>query len=90
MCPGIVYQHFKVHVLVEDTVLPCLYGLLTNKSQGTYQRFWEDLRNNTEEYVMQPVSLLTDFELASVQAIKEYFPYTIVTGCFFNLGQSLW
>ena len=90
MCPGIVYHHFKVRVLVEDTVLPCLYGLLTNKSQGTYQRFWEDLRNNTEEYVMQPVSLLTDFELASVQAIKEYFPYAIVTGCFFNLGQSLW
>ena len=90
VCPDIFYQLFTVHVLVQDNVLPCLYGLLPNKSKDTYCRFWEGLRNNTEEYDMQPVSVVTDFELASVQAFKEYFPNAIVTGCYFHLGQSVW
>lgn len=88
--PDIFYQLFTVHVLVQETVVPCLYGLLPNKSRETYRRFWDSVRSNTEEFDLQPVSVLTDFELASIQAVKDTFPNTNVTGCFFHLGQSLW
>ena len=40
--------------------------------------------------ILQPVSCLTEFELASKNAFLHMFPGVEILGCFFHLGQSLW
>jgi transposase-like protein len=65
-----------------------MYGLLPSKSAETYRRFWNAVTE--ERDLPQPTTIMTDFELASVQALRESFPDARITGCFFHLGQSLW
>ena len=38
---------------------------------------------------MSPAEVLTDFELATIQAIELAFPSTEVKGCFFHFAQAL-
>jgi hypothetical protein len=86
--PDIFYQLFTVHVLIEESVIPCIYALLPNKNRDTYSRFWAAIKSESEEE-FEPLSILSDFELASVQAVREHFPGAQVVGYFFHLCQSL-
>ena len=38
---------------------------------------------------MSPAEVLTDFELAIIQAIELAFPTTEVKGCFFHFAQAI-
>lgn len=87
--PEIFYQLFTLHVLVQDTVIPCVYALLPNKTAATYTRFWNALCESSGK-TFQPQSILTDFEQAAFRAIETAFPETRIAGCLFHLGQSLW
>ena len=40
VCPDIFYQVYTVHAEVNGRLLPCVYGLLPNKTQNTYRRFF--------------------------------------------------
>jgi hypothetical protein len=86
--PGIFYQVFTVHVLVQDVAIAAIYSLLPNKTKETYIRFWQLLKDSSPN--MQPESILSDFEMASFQAVRASFPQTEVVGCFFHLGQAVW
>ena len=61
------YQLFTVHILVKNTIIPCLYGFLPNKAKQTYERFWAGVYSFIQN--LQPESILADFELASIQPI---------------------
>ena len=39
---------------------------------------------------LTPVSILTDFEEGTMNALATVFPHATVHGCLFHLGQSLW
>jgi len=39
---------------------------------------------------LNPKSILTDFENASISAFKEVFPQIENRGCFFHLSQCIW
>lgn len=87
--PTVFYQLFTIHALVQDSVVPCIFALLPDKSHETYVRLWRGIIDNVDQ-TLDPQSVLSDFELASVQAIRDTFPNAAVKGCFFHLGQSLW
>jgi hypothetical protein len=87
--PNIYYQLLTVHVLVNETTIPCLYALLPDKTTETYRRFWRCVKDGADTE-LKPLSILSDFELASIQSIKAEFPTTNVVGCFFHLSQAVW
>jgi len=86
--PDIFYQVFTLHVLVQGVTIPAVYALLPNKSKETYSRFWQLLKESNVD--LEPQSILSDFELASFQAVRDTFPQTDIVGCFFHLAQAVW
>lgn len=86
--PSIFLQIFTVHALIKESVIPCIYALLTNKSEETYIAMFTKLKEL--EPLLDPISVLIDFEIASRNAITRAFPNSDIAGCLFHLGQSVW
>lgn len=68
-------------------VFPVLYALLMNKSQTTYQRLFDMIKQLWPAF--SPTSISVDFEKASINALQICFPEADVWGCFFHLGENL-
>jgi hypothetical protein len=88
--PELFEQIYTVHGSHEGFTIPCLYGLLPNKTKAMYRKFWRavyDLTGQSPETV-----LLTDFEQASYLAAiieaggDEFFEHG---GCFFLFRQAV-
>ena len=43
-CPDLFYQLYTIHALKQDRVLPCVYALLANKSQPTYECLFAEVK----------------------------------------------
>ena len=65
---------------------PVIYALLPNKEEGTYERFFIAVK--ALDPTIQPLSVLTDFEHAAVNALNTVFqtPNNDLSlhGCFFH------
>ena len=86
--PPLFHQLFTVHAERYGTVHPFVFALLPNKQEQTYTRFWNavlQLKPN-----LAPSHVLTDFEQASISAIRQAFPHTQTVGCFFHFSQAVW
>ena len=86
--PGLFYQLYSIHFDSTGGVHPtALYCLLPNKTHATYVR----LLNVVKELVpnASPTRILVDFESAAMNAFRDAFPGTDVTGCYFHLCQSI-
>lgn len=86
--PDIFYQLYTIHALVSDNVFPCIYVLLPNKTQATYDRMFHELSNITNG--ASPSSILMDFEKAAQNAFEATHPNSDVIGCFFHLCKNIW
>ena len=85
--PEIFYQVFTIHIFIHGTVIPVLFALLPNKQQSTYERL---LRGVNSLRQFNPTSVLADFELASINAIRNVYPSVNVVGCFFHFSQCVY
>ena len=93
--PTIFYQFYTIHVIIRPNTLarkrmcsvPLVYCLLTNKKYETYKRVFEVIKNHCSE---NPESIMTDFEMAAINAVKDVFVGVHHFGCYFHLGQALW
>lgn len=70
-----------------NDVFPMVYVLTTNRTIKTYRRVIRELKNLR---LLEPNSILMDFEQASIKAFSAEFPDAIIRGCFFHLSQSVW
>lgn len=61
-----------VHVLATNSLIPIVYALLLNKSQKTYVHFLNQSKNIIS--TLLPKLIMSDFEMASINAFKEIFP----------------
>ena len=86
--PEIFYQLYTVHAKVGTNIFPCLYALLPNKTQVTYDRLFHEIMNITNG--TSPTSVLMDFEKASLNAFEAVHPDSSLTGCFFHLSKNVW
>jgi hypothetical protein len=87
-CPKLFNQLYTIHCVQHQTVLPCVFILMTNRREATYHRVFETL-----EYLQQnlnPVSILSDFERAAINAFITSSPNSDHRGCFFHLTQNIW
>ena len=65
-----------------------VFGILPSKRRATYDAFFagvQQIANN-----LRPTSLITDFEMAAIQAARATFPNAAQSGCFFHLTQNIY
>ena len=84
-------QLYTIHVGYLNDYVPVIYALLPNKEEGTHERFFIAVK--TLDPTIQPLSVLTDFEHAAVNALNTVFqtPNNDLSlhGCFFHLSQNI-
>ena len=56
------FQVYTLHNLVQDRIIPCIYALLAYKSEDTYRRFFEEVRN-TLDLEHSPQDVMIGFEI---------------------------
>lgn len=93
--PTIFCQLYTIHAPVGSTnsrILPLIYALITSKTEQIYRCLFEEIVDFAAEHniILQPSTILTDFEQASIYASHYVFSNARNKGCFFHLGQSGW
>lgn len=86
--PTLFYQLYTFHFVFDEGVNPAaLYCLLPDKTQITYRRLMEIVQILMPQ--ASPEVILTDFEMAAMNALRDAYPRARVTGCYFHLTQSV-
>jgi hypothetical protein len=86
--PPLFNQLYTIHGFAQNNVLPSIYILMPNRREETYDRVFTAIKNLQPN--LNPVSVMTDFELAAINAFKSSFPNSNARGCFFHFSQCLW
>lgn len=68
--------------------MPAIYALLPNKQGATYVRLFAQLK--VLQRNLNPESIMSDFELAAINAFIAEFPQAQQRGCFFHHNQCIW
>ena len=79
VCSEIFFQLYTTHAKSQERTIPCVYGLLPNKTGATYERYFTELRNQVAAAGdRSPRSMLFDFQAADI------------SGCFLHLSSNVW
>ena len=87
MVPEIFYQLFIIHAVYRQHIVPVVYALLRRKNADTYSRLIDEVAKVAPNWL--PVSIMMDFEQASISAFQNKFPSASLSGCYFHLRQSI-
>jgi hypothetical protein len=87
LTPPLFSQIYTIHGLHRSNVLPLVYVLMTNKSQNLYLEMFQQLQ--ILEPSLNPRTMMTDFEMATLNAFHDVFPEAVQRGCFFHHKQCL-
>ena len=86
----VFFQLYTLHVISGNgRVFPCLFALVTNKRQDTYERVLQEV-SDVAENRLQPEEVLIDMERAAMNAHVNVFPGIEVQGCFFHVTQIVY
>lgn len=90
--PGIFYQMYSIHGIVQNHCFPLVYVLTTTKTEIFYRTVLEHLRDHALErnLILNPQYISADFELAFLNAARHVFPGSQLHGCLFHLSQNIW
>jgi hypothetical protein len=61
---------------------------MPNRTAKTYDTVFEFISEKLGSF--QPVSIMSDFEVASRKSFSSFFPETIQKGCYFHFMQCVW
>ncbi len=86
--PSLFHQLYSIHGVQFNSVIPSVFGLLPDKRESTYERFFDAVKSISPP--LTPKSIMTDFELASINAIRDCFPTASRRGCFFHFCQCIY
>lgn len=93
--PRCFKQIFTIHGNIGDATerrfIPLVFMLLPKKNESTYTTAFSQLCEIAEDHDVEldPQMILTDFELAEINAAKVVFPSASLHGCFFHFNQSM-
>lgn len=90
--PRVFYQLYTIHIdLYSDinttNVIPIIYGLLPNKSQDTYTRFFKLIKENLGVVIE---NYKCDYEIAAMNAIQSVFPNCQLSTCYYHYNKNIW
>lgn len=85
--PRPYFQLYTISYLRNNSVFPVIFALVKNKNQETYRNIFAVL--NQLNGNLHPRIIKTDFEIASINALRLTFPTATISGCLFHLGQNI-
>lgn len=85
--PSPYMQLYTISYLKDNNVFPCVFAILKNKRQVTYNKMLELIQHL--QTIEEPECIKVDFEKASINALKLAFPNARISGCMFHLGQAI-
>jgi len=92
--PDIFLQLFTIHGLYDkDYSFPLVYALLENKLELSYTAVLQAVKaiaTATGIHVLDPETVIADFEVAIINAVKFVLPNANLRLCCYHLGQSMW
>lgn len=87
-CPALFFQLYTIHFELSAGINPAsVYCLLPNKTAATYTRMLNAVRSLVPNAT--PQVILTDFEKAAMDAFRDAYQTTEISGCYFHLCQSV-
>lgn len=91
--PKPYHQLVTVHGLFHGFVIPLCFCLLTGKTTAHYQQLFQSLKQLVESktrQILNPFTIVIDFEASLKNAIQLEFPNCLISGCYFHFCSSLW
>jgi hypothetical protein len=85
--PLLFDQLYTIHCVKYNNVIPSVFILMPNWRENTYERVFEAIKNL--EPSLNPDSIMTDFEKATINAFTSPFPSN-QRRCFFHSSQCIW
>ena len=84
----IFYQLFIIHAVYRQHIVRVVYALLRRKNANSYSRLIDKVAKVVPNWL--PVSIMMDFEQASISAFQNKFPSASLSDCYFHLRQSIY
>lgn len=68
-----------------------MYCLLDRKDRATYTELFSSLKAHAADrgYLLSLVTILMDFEAATIKVLRSQFPQTKIHGCYFHYTQTI-
>ena len=79
-------QMFSLHANYNGMTLPIFYSLMKTKERAQYRRIFEEIRRSFPEF--DPQKVMLDLELMSRDALKDVFPRSSVSLCFYHFQEA--
>lgn len=86
--PTLFEQLYTIHGLKDNVAIPLVFALLPNKTEQTYIKLLQEIKNVLPAGA-GPRTIMTDFELAMINAVQQELPDTVHRGCFFHFSQCI-
>ncbi|XP_024944982.1 uncharacterized protein LOC112494979 isoform X2 [Cephus cinctus] len=86
--PNIFLQLYTVHGIYKGLTFPLVYVSSSSKTTQSYRATLEQIKALKRK--LNPKTVMCDFELSFIDAVKEVFTNTDVQGCFFHFSQCVW
>ena len=93
MSPTQFAQLFVIQVALSESAVPCVFALLQDKRQTTYETLFQAIIDKCTNlgYQPDPISVMVDFEIGLRQALSSVLGDHIhIQGCFYHLSQATW
>ena len=78
LCSQICYQIYRIHILINNQIFLCLFGLLPSKTENIYNCLLMEVWNAIQNVGNNPTDILLDFERASINAVRIQMPQVLV------------
>lgn len=90
--PALFTQSYYIHVWDECSMKPVVYSCCDNKSEKCYLELLQTLLTHAtkKKILLNPSSILIDFEQSMINAINDVFPQAQVKECHFHYAQNIW
>ena len=86
--PALFDQLFIIQGKFRELILPLLFVLMPNRTQSSYARVLSAIGNLRPN--LAPLTIMSDFEQASINAFHDAYPAARQRGCFFHFSQCVW
>ena len=93
VCPDPFYQLYIIHIVYGSCTRPCLFILMSRKTQFAYDRLFSTLRNlaAVRGHAVEWKVFHSDFEVAVMTSILSVFAHIDISvkGCYFHLASAM-
>lgn len=90
--PNMFFQLYTIHGSIHGYTFPLIYCISTRKTEAFYRDVLDRLKTHAAElnFELNPEIILSDYEIAFMNAARAIFPNSSIKGCLFHLTQSIY